>query len=274
MDLCTKRMQEEGPIFFGKGVIMCRIQRILAMFLVMGFISICLPQQMRAESSAGDNTLFISLAEQGDASAQWILGFMYLNGEGMPQNYGQAAHWLTKAAEQGFAMAQFNLGFMYDNGEGVPQDFKKALEWYTKAAEQGLAEAQTNLGVMYNNGEGVPQDFKKALEWYTKAAEQGLAEAQTNLGLLYAEGGEGVPQDSKKALEWLAQTNLGVMYAAGQISQDYTRAYSWFNLAASQGNEYGGRNKDLIIKNMSSNQIEEGQKLSSELYEKIDTQAK
>ena len=136
---------------------------------------------------------------------------MYLNGEGMPQNYGQAAHWLTKAAEQGFAMAQFNLGFMYDNGEGVPQDFKKALEWYTKAAEQGLAEAQTNLGVMY---------------------------------------------------------------AAGQISQDYTRAYSWFNLAASQGNEYGGRNKDLIIKNMSSNQIEEGQKLSSELYEKIDTQAK
>ena len=218
---------------------MCRIQRILAMFLVMGFISICLPQQMRAESSAGDNTLFISLAEQGDASAQWILGFMYLNGEGMPQNYGQAAHWLTKAAEQGFAM--------YDNGEGVPQDFKKALEWYTKAAEQGLAEAQTNLGVMYNNGEGVPQDFKKALEWYTKAAEQGLAEAQTN---------------------------LGVMYAAGQISQDYTRAYSWFNLAASQGNEYGGRNKDLIIKNMSSNQIEEGQKLSTELYEKIDTQAK
>ena len=211
MDLCTKRMQEEGPIFFGKGVIMCRIQRILAMFLVMGFISICLPQQMRAESSAGDNTLFISLAEQGDASAQWILGFMYLNGEGMPQNYGQAAHWLTKAAEQGFAMAQFNLGFMYDNGEGVPQDFKKALDWYTKAAEQGLAEAQTNLGVMY---------------------------------------------------------------AAGQISQDYTRAYSWFNLAASQGNEYGGRNKDLIIKNMSSNQIEEGQKLSTELYEKIDTQAK
>ncbi|MCD6274271.1 MAG: sel1 repeat family protein [Deltaproteobacteria bacterium] len=34
-----------------------------------------------------------------------------------------------KAAEQGFAMAQRNLGFMYDNGQGVPQDYKKAVYW-------------------------------------------------------------------------------------------------------------------------------------------------
>jgi len=37
----------------------------------------------------------------------------------------------------GEADAQFLLGLMYDNGEGVPQDYKQAIKWYTKVAEQG-----------------------------------------------------------------------------------------------------------------------------------------
>ena len=45
--------------------------------------------------------------------------------------------WYTLAAEQGEASAQYNLGFMYNNGEGVPQDDKTAVKWYTLAAEQG-----------------------------------------------------------------------------------------------------------------------------------------
>ena len=61
-------------------------------------------------------------------------------------------------AEQGNASAQFNLGVKYYNGEGVPQDYKAAVKWYSLAAEQGLDKAQSNLGVMYNNGEGVIQD--------------------------------------------------------------------------------------------------------------------
>ena len=62
------------------------------------------------------------------------------------------------AAEQGDAMAQTNLGWMYDNGEGVPEDDTEAVKWYRKAAEQGYAMAQHNLGWMYANGEGVPED--------------------------------------------------------------------------------------------------------------------
>ena len=33
-------------------------------------------------------------------------------------------------AEQGDASAQFNLGKMYDEGDGVPQDYKTAVKWY------------------------------------------------------------------------------------------------------------------------------------------------
>jgi uncharacterized protein len=32
--------------------------------------------------------------------------------------------WYKKAADQGDAPAQFNLGFMYSNGLGVPQDMR------------------------------------------------------------------------------------------------------------------------------------------------------
>ena len=48
-------------------------------------------------------------------------------------------------AEQGNAAAQFNLGQMYFEGEGVPQDDDEALKWYRLAAEQGIAAAQSNL---------------------------------------------------------------------------------------------------------------------------------
>tara|TARA_R110002153_G_scaffold61234_2_gene165353 strand:+ start:293 stop:667 length:375 start_codon:yes stop_codon:yes gene_type:complete len=33
-------------------------------------------------------------------------------------------------AEQGNARAQFNLGVMYSNGDGVPQNYAEAVRWY------------------------------------------------------------------------------------------------------------------------------------------------
>ena len=77
---------------------------------------------------------------------------------------------------------------MYANGQGVPQDYAQAAVWYRKAAEQGDADAQTIVGVMYVNGHGVSQDYAQALIWYRKAADQGNGRAQLGLGLMYANG--------------------------------------------------------------------------------------
>jgi TPR repeat protein len=49
-------------------------------------------------------------------------------------------------AEQGDAIAQFDLGFLYEQGKGVPQDYAEAVKWYWKSAEQGYYIAQTMLG--------------------------------------------------------------------------------------------------------------------------------
>ena len=64
----------------------------------------------------------------------------------------------TPLAEQGDASAQSFLGWMYDNGQGVPQNDKTAVKWYTLAAEQGIATAQFNLGLMYDEEKSVPQN--------------------------------------------------------------------------------------------------------------------
>jgi TPR repeat protein len=61
-------------------------------------------------------------------------------------DYATALREWTPLAEQGLASAQFNLGRMYYNGEGVPQDSKTAVKWFRRAAEQGHAGAQSRLG--------------------------------------------------------------------------------------------------------------------------------
>ncbi len=102
---------------------------------------------------------------------------------------------IKQAANQGDTQAQYNLGFMYYEGEGVPQDYAKAVEWYQKAANQGNTQAQYNLGFMYYKGEvgvdisqeneeicwlrslqGRPEtaDFYKAKQWFKKSCDNGL----------------------------------------------------------------------------------------------------
>ena len=101
-----------------------------------------------------------------------------------------------RAAEQGDASAQTNLGFMYSRGRGVGKDDRKAVRWYRKAAEQGDATAQSNLGFMYERGRGVGKDDREAVRWYRKAAEQGYSQGSKQPGHHVRArpwGGEGQP---------------------------------------------------------------------------------
>ena len=116
---------------------------------------------------------FLVHAEQGDASAQFSLGVMYVNGWGVLKDEAEAVRWYRLAAEQGHASAQFNLGLMYGKGEGVLKDEAEAVRWYRLAAEQGYPMAQYNLGVMYGKGEGVLKDSVLAHMWYNIAGANG-----------------------------------------------------------------------------------------------------
>ncbi len=145
--------------------------------------------------------------------------------------HGEAAKWFRKAAEQGHAVAQYNLGAMYYEGEGVVQSDNEAVKWFREAAEQGLAEAQQDLGNLYYTGKVVVQSNNEAVKWYRKAAEQGFIDAQFCLGSMYYEG-KGVVQSNNDAAKWFrkaaeqgdvdAQNKLNVIQKEKYASNEST----------------------------------------------------
>ena len=128
-----------------------------------------------------------ALAINGDARAQYNLGYLHANGQGVPKDYARAIEWYTRAASQGFAAAQFNLGVLLSSDDGVPPNYAAALSWYRKAADQGDADARFNLGVAFASGQGVRVDFVEAFRWYSQAAAAGHRKAAATLESLMAE---------------------------------------------------------------------------------------
>jgi hypothetical protein len=184
-------------------------------------------------------------ADQGNATAQTYLGYLYENGLGVSQDYGEALRWYRMAADQGYAAGQKNIGNLYEQGLGVRQDYGEAMRWYRLAADQGNARAQTNIGYLFEKGLGVPQSYAEALSWYRKAAVQGEPTAQNNIGVFYANG-YGVDQDYGEAMRWYrmaadrgnidAQYNLALLYNGGDgVTHDLAQARQWMQKAAAAG---------------------------------------
>lgn len=96
----------------------------------------------------------------------------YLRGD-----YGTAVKDLQSLANAGEARAQYDLGVLYDKGQGVPQSDQEALQWYQRAAERGEPRAQYNLGLMYLKGQGVQPNLVQAYYWVSLSAGHGHTHA-------------------------------------------------------------------------------------------------
>lgn len=89
----------------------------------------------------------------------------YYNGNGVAQDKEKAAELYEEAGSDGDAIAQYTLGYMYDKGDGVDKDRAKAMIWYEKAADQGHESAQNRLGVLRRLQEkAAPQPVKPVVE--------------------------------------------------------------------------------------------------------------
>ena len=123
---------------------------------------------------------FRLLAGRGDADAQALLGYMYIEGLGVAQNNSEAAKWSLEAARQGNELAQLNMGDLYASGQGVEQDFSEAAHWLHLSAEQGIPPAQMRLSILYARGLGVARNLVRALMWANLAASHGDEVAVAN----------------------------------------------------------------------------------------------
>ena len=211
-------------------------------------------------------------AEQGNADAQYSLGFMYAHGKGVEKDEVEAARWYYKAAEQGNADAQYRLGLMYANGEGVEKDEAKAVQLFRKAAEQGCGDAQFNVGVSYHYGWGVAKDESEAMKWYRKVAvledsaahfylkAVELGDPDVHNAQIETHGDEGsVGKYEAEAVRWYrkaaeqgdvkAQYQLGWCYEFGKyVITDKTEAMKWYRKAARQGDQLATERIEALLR--------------------------
>ena len=172
----------------------------------------------------GAHAQMLLAARRGNVEAQRQLATRYAEGDGVEQDYTEAAHWFGQAARRGDASAQFSFGICYANGQGVGQDFEEAAEWFRRSAEQGNVGAQVSLGLCLQKGLGVFQSNEEAVAWFRRAAESGDAAGQASLASCL-QTGRGVAKNDAEAVDWFlkaaaqglaeADFNLGKCYQEG-----------------------------------------------------------
>jgi TPR repeat protein len=156
-------------------------------------------------------------AQRGHAAAQEWMGRRCLGEFGAKEkNFVCARDYLIPSASQGRPSAQTLLAYLMVTGQGGSVDLSRAIRLYTSAAEKGDARAQNNLGELYETGRGVPMNLEDAIRWYERAVENGLGSAQFNAGRLWAIG-IGGKKDPAKARAFLAQAEANGVPQARQM---------------------------------------------------------
>ena len=148
--------------------------------------------------------IFYPLAKQGKTPAQYLLGSMYLYGQGVAQNDTMAVVWFLKAAKSGEPRSQNYLCEAYTYGIGTEESPQMAAKWCLKAAYRGDSFAQKVIGVHYETGEGgLPQSYIDAHMWYNLASAQGDEEAKIfRISLEESMTAEQIIEAQLRAVEW------------------------------------------------------------------------
>lgn len=178
-------------------------------------------------------------AEGGHPVAQWKLGRMYADGDGVTRDNLRAFTYFSKianahaddspAAPQApvIANAFVSLGQYYLDGipdSAIKADPERAREMFAYAASYfGDANAQYHLGRMYLDGRGAAKDPKYAARWLGLAAGKGQPQAQALLGqmLFY---GQSLPRQAARGLMWLTLARDSAGTADASIKEAYAAA--------------------------------------------------
>jgi TPR repeat protein len=90
------------------------------------------------------------------------------------KNYTAAAPLFDKSCTAGERDACNYLGWLYENGNGVPEDDQKAATLFQKACDASLPDGCNYLAAQYDDGIGVDRSLAKAKQLYQKACGLGF----------------------------------------------------------------------------------------------------
>ena len=198
-----------------------------------------------AAAAAGQDTTLTALqyaAEGGHPIAQWKLGRMYANGDGVVQDDLRAFDYFSRIANahaedspsepqaQIVANAFVALGRYYLNGipnSKVKPDQDRAREMFSYAASYfGNADAQYDLAQLYLKAPDASADnFRYGARWLGLAAQKGQHEAQALLGQMLFNG-DRLPKQAARGLMWLTLARENAGPDESWIKESYNRAFA------------------------------------------------
>ncbi len=179
-------------------------------------------------------------AEGGHPVAQWKLGRMYANGDGVTQDDLRAFEYFSRIANahandspsapqaQIVANAFVALGRYYLNGipnSKIKPDTERAREMFSYAASYfGNADAQYDLARLYfKSTDNSPESFRQGIRWLGLAAQKGQYQAQALLGQMLFNG-DRLPPQRARGLMWLTLARDSATADETWIKESYDRA--------------------------------------------------
>jgi TPR repeat protein len=181
-------------------------------------------------------------AEGGHPVAQWRLGRMYADGDGVAQDDLRAFEYFSNIANAHaedspsapqaaiVANAFVALGRYYLNGipnSKIKSDPERAREMFSYAASYfGNADAQYDLARLYFHGSGTSRDdFRYGARWLGLAAQKGQHQAQAMLGQMLFNGDQ-LPRQAARGLMWLTLARDSATPDEVWIKESYNKAIS------------------------------------------------
>jgi TPR repeat protein len=179
-------------------------------------------------------------AEGGHPVAQWKLGRMYADGNGVTQDDLRAFEYFSRIANAHaedspsapqaaiVANAFVALGRYYLNGipnSKIKSDPERAREMFSYAASYfGNADAQYDLARLYLKGVGSSRDdFRYGARWLGLAAQKGQHQAQALLGQMLFNGDQ-LPRQAARGLMWLTLARDSAAPDETWIKESYNKA--------------------------------------------------
>jgi hypothetical protein len=178
-------------------------------------------------------------ADQGVIAAQWKLGRMYAEGQGVERSDLKAFDFFSRIADNhaddnpGTPQARYvsnafvALGHYYATGipnSDVKVDMGRARHMYGYAASYfGDADGQYHLARMMLDS-GPFHDPKQAARWLYSAANKGQYQAQGLLGRMLFRGEAGIPRQPARGLMWLTLARSNAAPSETWISESYDSA--------------------------------------------------
>ena len=181
-------------------------------------------------------------AEGGHPLAQWKLGRMYADGDGVVRNDVVAFDYFSRIASQHaednpnapqsavVANAFVALGRYYLSGipnSKVKPDPDRAREMLSYAASYfGNADAQYDLARLYlKSSDASRDDFRYGARWLGLAAQKGQHQAQALLGQMLFNG-DRLPRQAARGLMWLTLARDSAGPDEAWIKESYNRAFA------------------------------------------------